>query len=35
MLKPRPAPTKHDPIAKYCSAPREFAWVCKQRKTAI
>jgi hypothetical protein len=35
MLKPRPAPTKHDPLAKYCAAPRELIWACKQRRTAI
>jgi hypothetical protein len=32
---PRVIPQKHDPLAKYCAAPREFAWVCKQRRTAI
>ena len=34
-LKPRPTVQRHDPLAKYCAAPKEFVWVCKQRRTAI
>jgi hypothetical protein len=31
MLKPRPAPTKHDPLAAYCKNPAEFPIMCRAR----